>query len=205
MDKERIGLAMFWGGVVFMAVMAGLGGWGTPPLISQWSQALNIGMLPFFLWAFSVPLGALLTGIGMLLYAGAGKARIRAFGIGVFLAVVFIDFLLRGYLLKTGAHYSGFFGLFGVLILATFTALIWNWAKTRKKLKGEAQLAADLQLVGYVFFFIASWFICGAFGAQFSESLSKFIPKSPVNIMLNLFLGWLFLFLSQKKQSRLSE
>jgi len=188
-----------------MVFMAGIGGRGSPALISQWSQALNIGLAPFFLWAFSVPIGVLLTGIGMLVYADAKPGRVRAFGIGMFLAVLLIDFILRGYLLQTKAHFPWFYGLFGALILIIFLFLIWNWAKRRKKLQGEAQLAVDLQLVGYAFFMIATWFICGALGVQFSESLSKFIPKSPMNIMLNLFLGWLFLFLGQRKLSQLED
>jgi MFS family permease len=205
MNRERTGLVVFWVGVVFMVFMAGLGGWGNPPLISRWGQALNIGLAPFFFWAFSVPIGALLMGIGMLLYTGAKASRVWAFGIGVFLAVIFIDFLLRGYLMATDAHYSGLFGFFGAAILVVFIALIWDWAKRRKRLEGKMQSAADLRLVGYVFFIIATWFICGAFGAQFSESLSQFIPRSPVNIILNLFLGWLFLFLAQRKLSQLKE
>ena len=107
--------------------------------------------------------------------------------------------------MATDAHYSGLFGFFGAAILVVFIALIWDWAKRRKGLEGKMQSAADLRLVGYVFFIIATWFICGAFGAQFSESLSQFIPRSPVNIILNLFLGWLFLFLAQRKLSQLKE
>jgi hypothetical protein len=205
MKNKKKGLILFWIGVVFTFLMAGLGGWGSPALISRWSQTLHMGMIPFFLWAFSVPIGALLVGIGMLIYSNAKSSRIRCFGISIFLTVVSIDFILRGYLLKTNAHFSWFYGLFGVLILSTFLFLIWYWAKTRIKFSDEKKLVADLQLVGYTFFIIATWFICGAFGAQFSESLSKFIPRSPMNIMLNLFLGWLFLLLSQKKLSELED
>ena len=205
MNREKTGLVVFWIGVVFMVFLAGLGGRGVPPLISRWNQALNIGLAPFLFWSFSVPIGALLMGIGMLLYTGAKASRVWAFGIGVFVTFVFIDILLRGYLLATDAHSPGFYGFFGVVILVIFIALIWKWAKWRKRLEGEMQLVADLQLVGYVFFIIASWFICEALGLPFAESPSQFIPRSPVNIMLNLFVGWLFLFLGQRKLSQLKE
>jgi hypothetical protein len=198
-QRGRVGLVLFWAGAVYTVVAAGLGGWGEPPLIARLSQALNIGPAPFFLWAFSVPLGALLTGVGMLLHTQAKPSRISMFAIGVFVAVLFVDFLLRGFLLSTDAHFPPFFGLAGASTLVLFLALVWFWARRRKTLEDSAKASADLQLVGYVFFILATWFLCGNFSIHFSEDLTRFTPRSPVDVMIYLVLGWLFLFLSHYK------
>ena len=135
----------------------------------------------------------------MLLYAQAKPSRISTFAVGVLVAVVFIDFLLRGFLMNTDAHFPPFFGLAGGSTVVLFLALVWFWAKRRKTLEGVAVDAADLQLVGYVFFIAATWFLCGNFSVYFSEDLTRFTPRSPMDVMLYLVLGWLFLFLSHYK------
>ena len=80
-QNGKVGPLLFWIGAVYVVVVAGLGGWGEPPLIARLSQALNIGLIPFFLWAFSVPLGAMLVGIGVLIQAKAKSSRITVFAI----------------------------------------------------------------------------------------------------------------------------
>jgi hypothetical protein len=186
-----------------MVVVAGLGGWGEPPLIARLSQVLNIGLLPFFLWAFSVPIGTILVGIGALGHARAKPSRISVFAIGLFVTVLFVDILVRGFLMSTYAHFPPLFGVAGALTLVLFLALTWFWARRRRTLDDEEKPAADLQLVGYIFFMLATWFLCGAFSTQFSEDLTRFTPRSPVNVLTYLVLGWVFLFLSQYRSKTL--
>ena len=81
-------------------------------------------------------------------------------------------------------------------------AILWFWAKKHAILKGPARTAADFQLVSYVFFLIAIWFLCGALSAPFEEALKDLLPSSPVAIMAFLVLGWLFLFLSHYKSAQ---
>ena len=77
------------------------------------------------------------------------------------------------------------------------------WTKKRDALEDNAKVIADLQLVGYVFFIIAMWFLCGALGRQFFPALSSIKPSSPVQIIVYLTLGWFFIFLSHFKEVKI--
>ena len=201
MNKQRLGSIVFWVGVIYMIVAAGLGGWGQPPLVVRASQIL--GQATFFLWAFSVPIGLTLAGIGALLYGKTKRFQIVCFGIGMIFVVLLIDMVLRMYLVRTGNHFPWAFGLSGASILILFGALLWFWKQKQKSLNDSEKTVAYLQFIGYSFFLLASWFICGAFGAQFSEGMGTFTPKSPLNIVIYLVSGWFFLFLSHYKSYKL--
>ena len=121
------------------------------------------------------------------------------------LVVFLTDIILRGLLIARDAHYHVLFGMGGGLILIMFSGLIWYWAKKRNTLINEAKTVADLELVGYGFFLIATWFICGAFGVLFNESMSSFTPRSPLNIMIYLVLGWLFILISNYKAAQIDK
>jgi len=149
----------------------------------------------FWAWAFSVPLGSILAGIGILLHARSKGAHIWLFGIGVFAVLLDVNSLRF-------AHFPPLFGIGGGLILAFFLAILWLWARKHATLEGAAKTAADFQLVGYVFLLIAMWFLCGILSMPFMKSLSDLPPSSPVAIMVYLVLGWLFLFLSHWKSAQ---
>ena len=203
MNRQQSGLILFWIGTIYMLIAAGVGGWGEPPIVVRVSQA--VGQTAFFLWAFSVPIGLTLAGIGALLYVGAKGSRIAFFGVGIVLTVFLVDMVLRTYLVKTDSHFHSAFGIGGGLILIMFAGLLRLWAEKRKTAEAAEKAVADLQLVGYAFFLLASWFICGAFGAQFSQGMASFTPRSPLNIMIYLVLGWLFILISHYKAAQIKE
>ena len=203
-QKSKVGLVLFWVGAVYIVVVAGLGGWGEPPIIARLSEGLNLGLIPFFLWAFSVPLGAILMGTGALIQAKAKRSHIAVFAIGLILAVFSFNIIVTGFLMATDAHFPALFGVAGALMLLLFLAITWFWADRRRTLADAEKPAADLQLVGIVFFLMATWFMCAAFSTQFSEDLRSFTPRSPVVVLIYLVLGWLFMFLSQYKAREVS-
>lgn len=203
MNKQKLGLTIFWIGIIYLLISAGLGGWGEPSNYTKLSSI--IGSPAFFLWAFSVPIGSILSSIGILLYVQAKGSKIALFGIGMAL-VVFLNILLRGFLIARDAHFHELFGMGGGLILIMYSGLIWFWAKKRNTFKSEAKTVADLELVGYGFFLIAAWDLCGAFSVLFNESMSSsFTPRSPLNIMIYLVLGWLFILISNYKAAQIDK
>jgi len=203
MNKQKVGLTLFWIGTIYMLIAAGIGGWGDPPNVVRVSQAL--GRAFFFLWAFSVPIGLVLAGIGALLYVGANGSRIAFFGVGMVLVIFLVDLVLRMYLVKTDSHWHSVFGIGGALILIMFAGLLWLWAKKRRTVEAAEQAVADFQLVGYGCFFLASWYLCGFLGALFNEGMKAFIPRSPLPIMIYLVLGWLFILISHYKAVQIRE
>lgn len=195
MNKQKTGLIIFLIGAVYLLVMSGGGGWfikSSPAQILETANAMDVVI--YFFWAFSAPLASILTGVGMLLYIRSKRSHIALYAIGVFLAFFFLGFLLHAPGLIV-PHYPPLYGVSGGLILILFLAILWLWGKKQKTLEGPGKTAAEYQLVSYVFFLLATWYLCGTFSAIFK--LSRVL--SPIDIIIFLVLGWLFLFLSHYK------
>lgn len=202
MNKEKSGLIIFSISALYMIGLGWLASWWmTAALRSLTLAQINEtiwatdGAL-FLLWSLSIPLGALFAGVGILLYTGSKGGGVWLFGIGVFLIILVVQ------LLPIRTHYPPIFGIGGGLILASFLGILWYWAKKRPMIEGDAKAGADFQLVGYVFFLIAMWFLCGEFGGQHWEAFSSEEPASPVSIMIYLVLGWLFHFFGHYKSTQ---
>ena len=202
MKAQKAGLIIFWIGAVSMIVMGWVGSWLITPALrnlslAQYSETIWSwdGAL-FWIWAFAIPLGSILVGIGILLYVRAKSSLIWLFGIGILLILGIAEQLLPS------THFPPLFGVGGGLILGFFLAILWFWAKKYKVLEGAAKTAAYFQLVGYAFLLIAMWFLCGTLGAPFLKVLEGEPPSSPISIIVYLVLGWLFLFLSHYKSAQ---
>ncbi|MFC2029194.1 hypothetical protein ACFLWA_00520 [Chloroflexota bacterium] len=207
MRTRKTGLVVFWIGA---ALMIGMG-----LVASFWARAayrnLSLAQVNETAWAYggpllglwgsAVPLGAILAGVGVLLYVRARGSHIWLFGLGVF-AVLLADILTKFRILPTPPHVPLLYGVAGGLILAFFLAILWFWAKRRATLAGPAKTAADLQLTGYVFLLIAMWYLCGDLSRPYQKALSDLPLSSPISTIVYLVLGWLFLLLSHYKSVR---
>ena len=200
MTKHKSGLVIFWlavvwalawgviGSLLLNAAMSNL----TMDELNQTKWAVT-GPL-YMLWGIGgVPVGAVVAGIGALLYTGAKGSTVWKYGIGMILAVM--ASLSIGLL----GHIPPLFGLGGTLILLLFIGIVWLWAKERMALGDSNTTAADFKLLGYVFMVIAAWFVCGVASQPFGGALEGVDSVSPSYIMVPLVLGWFFLFLSHYK------
>jgi hypothetical protein len=207
MKTNRTGLILYWIAVVYIVVL-GLGGsWLVRPIYRQMTleQANEtiwaIGSPMFGLWASSVAIGAILAGIGMLLYVRSKGSRIWLFGLGIF-AVLLIDILVKWQILPTPAHTPLLFGVGGALMVAFFLVILWLWAKKRLHLEEPEKTAADFQLAGYVFLIIAMWYLCGELARPYQTALLELPHNSPISTIVYLVLGWLFFLLSHYKSAQ---
>ena len=204
MKKQKIGVAIFIIGILLMIIMSGIASWSVTHTFRNLSmEEVNktIWAVPgflFFSWAFSVPVGAILASIGMLIYGGVKSSRIWFIGTAIFLVSFLIIFL------SIENHYPFLFGIGGCLILLCFFGIFWLWGKRRFTLKGSEKIVADFQLIGYVFLLIAMWFSCGALGRPHMKAVAG-NTSSPVDIMIFFILASLFLFLSHYKAARLKD
>jgi hypothetical protein len=172
MTKKKVGLVLFWASVIWAIL------WGVVVSVSNGPYFHNLtfeelnqsiwamtGPLRLFWGIFGTPLGALVVGIGLLLYSGAKGSTVWKFGIGIVLA----------FIISTALTFMGYFpplfGVGGTLILLFFFGILWFWAKERMALKGQSAAAADLKLVGYVFMFIGSVVCLRICPPAFLESL----------------------------------
>jgi hypothetical protein len=199
MDKQKAGIVIFMIGALYLLVISGLGGYGlfVPSKVQITEITAHGDKIVYFVWSFSAPIASILTGIGILLYVKAKGSRIALFALGIFLVFLFAGFFLLAPDVNI-PHYPKFFGITGGLMLVLFLLVMWFWAKKRANLKGLARTGADFHLVSYVFFLLATWYLCGTFSALFK--ISKI--RSPVHIMIFLLLGWVFLFLGHYKYAR---
>jgi hypothetical protein len=160
MTKHKVGLVLFWIGVIWMIAWGVIISLIKAPFLhsltmAELSQTIWSLTGPMnFLFGVSIPLGAIVAGIGMLLYSRAKGSTVWIFGIGLFIAFI-IGFML----LAIGLYSAPVFGIGGTLILLSFIGILWLWAKERIALKGSSTTAADFRLVGYLFMLMAAWFI----------------------------------------------
>ena len=200
MTKQKVGLVIFWIGVIWAIL------WGVLGSIFAHSalNSLSPAELSQSIWSMTGPLfmvygvlgptlGAIVAVIGLLLYSGAKGSTVWKFGIGVSLAY-FIGMSLTGL-----GRFPPIFGIGGTLILLSFIGILWLWAKERIALKGSSTTATDFRMVGYVFIFIAAWFICALAARPFLKGLEELPQSSPIHIMISFVLGFIFLFLSHYK------
>lgn len=81
-QTKKIGLIIFWIGVLYMIGMSFIASWSASPTLRalsfhQVNETIWAITSPlFWMWAISVPLGSILAGIGILLYTRSnGKAN----------------------------------------------------------------------------------------------------------------------------------
>ena len=200
MTKQKVGLVVFWIGVLWMIawVVIAKGIFG-PIAYSLTTEEINQTI-----WAFTGPLnilsgvspllGAIIAGIGILLYAGAKGSTVWKVGLGLLV-------ILMVALAATAFNYysAPLFGIGGALILLSFIATLWLLAKQRLALEGSSTIAVDLRLVGYVLMFMAAWILCGKAAQGFVKGLEGLPTTSMMNILILLAAGWVFLLLSDYK------
>ena len=105
-------------------------------------------------YGISIPLGAIVTGVGISLYSGVKGSTIWKVGIGLFI-MLFISFVT----MVLNIYSPPVFGIGGSLILLSFIGILWLLAKERMALKGSSTIALDLKLVGYASMLMAAWYL----------------------------------------------
>ena len=199
--SQKIGSAIFAIGAVYMFGLGWLYSWRVVPAANQFGISALPGFLGF-IWGLSVPLGAFIVAIGAAL---AARVERRVFWQLILLLLVFTAWRIVG---TTDKMIPSLFGIGGGLITLFFIGSVWNLAKNRPTLTGAARTGSDLRMVGYIFFVVAAWDLCGIFGMgnyvlrpeladKFSVPISSTINSaSGVNILLAL--GWAFTFFGQR-------
>jgi len=188
MNKQKLGLILFWVGVIWAFVGGVAGGFSASSAMNSLTMAeLNqtvwaMDGILFLLYGLSPILGALIAGVGILLYSGAKGMLVWVFGIGIVLAV------FLAVMVTEMGYFPPLFGIGGALIQFFFFGIFWLWAKERMVEEGSST-AANLRLVGYAFMLIATWFTCGIGSQPFLKSFDGEGPGNPMTAMIFLFLA----------------
>lgn len=203
MTSKKIGLIVFVIGALYMVLMGFLLSWWYVPAIME----VGFNNLPFpgvltLFWSLSAPLGAVLVAIGAALYAQVERTRILYLIVGSLLIFALPAFF------APKEPVSVLFGIDGGLIALFFIGLFWNWATQRSTLSGNQKTGSDLQMVGYIFFLMAAWWLCGLLGAptftlrpDLMEKYNTLSGAASMGSLISilLVLGWAFIFWGQRK------
>jgi hypothetical protein len=155
-------------------------------------------IIRYVLWAYSFKIGVFLVGIGILLRASIPSRSFWAIVIGGIL------YLSLAYVPVPGP-YSILFGIGGSVITLLLVLIFLHWAREYGRLPERAKGAARCRLVGYFFLSMATYNLCPlmgvkAFGLDPEKMIRFGLQAEAVSfasrIMIELVLGWFFVFLS---------
>jgi hypothetical protein len=203
--QKKVALALFWVGLLVAAAFAGISGWeltrNLRMLTSEEFRATIWGFDGplFMLWAFSVPLGSVLAGTGAFLYARTKPV------FAWFTAIAVLGLVIAMTIVWSREYYAPLFGIGGVLILVFFFSIVWLWMKKVATLDSREKTARGFKLVGYLFWMNATWFLCGETGKLHLKAFAGDPAPSPIEIMVFLVLGWLFVLLGEYKSLQLKK
>ena len=203
MKRQKLGLTMFWAGLLIALTFAGIIGRTlyhhlrtlTMEELSatQWADG---GPL-FILWALSVTLGSIVAGVGAFVYVNTKAVFSWLTGLGVLGAVTAMV------MVWSRIYDSTLFGIGGILILVFFFTLVWVWMKKHAALDLPAKIAGSYKLIGYIFWINASWFLCGETAKMHLKAFEGSTVPSPIEIMVFLVLGWLFVLIGDYQEMQL--
>jgi hypothetical protein len=203
MKKQKIGLTLFWIGLLIAIAFAGIIGRSLyHNLRTLTSEELSAtiwadGGPMFILWALSVTLGSIVAGVGAFVYVKTKPIFPWLTSIGVFGAVVAMV------MVWSRVYDSTLFGIGGIIILVSFFAIVWVWMKKYARLDIQEKIAGSYKLIGYIFWINASWFLCGETAKLHLKAFEGSSVPSPIEIMVFLVLGWLFVLIGDYKEMRL--
>jgi hypothetical protein len=107
-------------------------------------------------WLLSVPLAAMLAGVGAAIATRIPRRRLWLM-IGVLVLVLVAPFTAGLFVPLAGSWSHLVFGVGGVLIITSVLLTCWFWAQERAKPRPAQRRGADLRLIAYVLFGIAAW------------------------------------------------
>ena len=203
MKNQKIGLILFWIGILIAVAFAGVGTrslmYNLRTLTAEELDATGwaMGDPLFILWALSVALGSIVTAIGAFMYVKTKPAFSWLTGIGVLAAVILMV------MVWSRVYNSILFGIGGAIILVSFFAIVWIWMKKYAALDIQEKIAGSFKLVGYIFWINASWFLCGETAKMHLKAFEGSSAPSPIEIIVFLVLGWIFVLIGDYREMRL--
>jgi len=206
MKIKSISLIVFITGITYMAVDGWLLSWWFvpdyrqvgPSFISE--NSFYSSQTFFTFWALSVPLGSIITALGLAIYMRLEKLRLLIFIVCSLGLLAWLGFWSQSIL------YPAIYGIGGGLTLISFCISIWSLVKTRMISNGKIKNVLDLRAISYIFFVITAWGMCGllgipSFGLRPEQILGYnthgLLITMGVKVLVCFTLGWIFLAWSQ--------
>jgi hypothetical protein len=203
MTKQKVGLVLFWLGVVGVLInflltyiSASVYKVNTPETMigTGWAPGESLYALSglVMLVGFSFIL------IGPLLYSGKKGSFFWLW------ALVPIIGMNVGMLWHPSQQISVVFGIGAGIITLAYIGVLWAWVKNHTVYEGIAKTGKHIQLLGYSFLYITALFLCSYIGNPTVPGMANIPIVSSTSIMIAFSVGWVLLsvghYLSGKGQ-----
>ena len=195
MNRQKIGKALFWLGVISIIVWQSLTWLHAAVLRVHTAEELSgtiyavDGAMGLFRYQITGTLGMVLPIIGVLLYTTKKGSYFWLLGfLGPSMSGI-------GMMWEPSQHLPGLFGLGGTVILLSYLGILWSWTRTYAAYEGTARTGKLIQILGYSFLFATGLMLCSYFGDPHLLALADLPTVSaPESINISLALGMLLLF-----------
>jgi hypothetical protein len=206
MKSKKTGIAFIVIGILYLFLVSWLISWWYVPDYrepgfefvsgSSWYKSIPFNII----WGISAPLGALMVIFGFALYTDVERNRVICFITG---SILLLFWLAMWNVISITSY---LYGIGGGIILLCFILSIRNWAKRRTSLPERNKVAADIRVLGHLFFLIAAWGLCGLLGSPiFCLKPEKMIEYKTehaaytmgAKVMICFVFGWISLVISQ--------
>ena len=155
----------------------------------------------YLIWAFSFKLGIYFIALGSLMRTKMSGKKLGLLALGG------LTYISLAYMPIPGP--SWLFGLAGVVMTVFIVLIILHLSKERDKETKNSISATDLRFIGYFFFAMATYTLCGLLGVRTSAlepekmieyGLQADAVSFAAHALIELVLGWFFILLSLRKQ-----
>ena len=192
MNRQKIGIILFWIGVISVIVMQALTRFQSPMQRVHTAEELSGTMYAVdgaLWWIRNIGgSGLTLSIVGVLLYTGKKGSYFWLLG------------FLPGAALGLGMYWEPsqyvpeLFGIGGTVILLSYFGILWLWTRTYAAYEGIARTGRHFQLLGYSFLVSTGLMLCMYFGNPNVLALADLPIPSAESINVTLSLSMLLLF-----------
>jgi len=208
MNRQKLGMILFWIGIVSIVFWQGLTWLHAPMLREHTAEELRgtfyavDGVVGFFRYQIAAGLGMSLPIIGVFLYTTKkGSFSWLLAPLGATMTGV-------GMMWQPTQHMPALFGIGGSVVLLSYLGLLWMWTRSYTSFEGSARIGKMIQLLGYSFLLSTGLLLCSYVGdskllALTSSDLPTVSGGETINI--SLALGMLLLFVGQYVVAKNSE
>jgi hypothetical protein len=194
MNRQKIGMALFWLGVILTIVWQALT-WGQSPIQRVYTAQELQGTIheiwgPLFTVRIIGGGGPSLAFVGALLFTGKKGSYSWLLG---FLP----NFVNFGMYWEPSRHLPALYGLGGTVILLSYFGILWLWTRTSANYEGSARTGRIIQLLGYTLLVNCGILLCMYFGNPHQIALVDLPLPDGLVINLTLSLGMVMLFAGQ--------
>ena len=199
MNQQKIGMILFWFGIVLFGIWVALTVIQSPVHRVQTAEALE-GTLheiwgPLFTLRIIGGGGFTFAIVGVLLYTTEKGSYFWMLGI-------LPNFLNFGQYWQPSTHVPALFGVGGILIALSYFGILWSWTRSYAAYPNHARTGRQIQLLGYSVLVVASLLLCMFFGNPKQIALADLAVPGGEIINLSLAFGMLLIFLGHYVTAR---